>query len=66
MFWYIVGFLAAVAGLLSLWVNASAFGMEDDDTPPSEYEKKLGLGTTLKSKDTVARERAAARFNPDD
>ncbi|PSJ80277.1 hypothetical protein [Neisseria iguanae] len=66
MFWYIVGFLAAVAGLLSLWVNASAFGMEDDDTPSSEYEKRLGLGATLKDKDTVARERAAARFRPDD
>lgn len=39
MFWYIVGFFAFIVSLLSLWVNASAFGMEEDGTPQSEYEK---------------------------
>ena len=29
MFWYIVGFCAFIVSLLSLWVNASAFGMEE-------------------------------------
>lgn len=55
-----------MVALLSLWVNASAFGMEEDDTPQSEYEKRLGLGATLKDKAVVAREREAARFHPDD
>jgi len=41
MFWYIVGFFAFIVSLLSLWVNASAFGMEEDGTPQSEYEKML-------------------------
>lgn len=34
MFWYVVGFFAFIVSLLSLWVNASAFGMQEDDTPP--------------------------------
>ncbi|ASK28412.1 hypothetical protein [Neisseria chenwenguii] len=66
MFWYIVGFLAAVVALLSLWVNAGAFGMQEDGTPQSEYEKRLGLGAKLKDKETAAREREAARLHPDD
>lgn len=66
MFWYIIGFCAFVVSLLALWVKASAFGMQDDDTPQSEYEKRLGLGTKLKDKETAAKERAAARFHPDD
>lgn len=66
MFWYIAGFLAMIAGLLSLWVNASAFGMEEDGTPQSEYEKMLGLGTKLKDKEIAAQEREAGRFHPDD
>ena len=57
MFWYIVGFFAFVA---------SAFGMQDDGTPQSEYEKLLGLGTKLKDKEVAAKEREAARFHPDD
>ena len=59
MFWYIVGFCAFVVSLLALWVNASAFGMQDDGTPQSEYEK-------LKDKEVAAKEREAARFHPDD
>lgn len=66
MFWYIVGFFAIIVSLLALWVNASAFGMQEDGTPQSEYEKMLGLGAKLKDKDTVAKEREAARFHPDD
>ena len=66
MFWYIVGFCAFVVSLLALWVNASAFGMQDDGTPQSEYEKLLGLGTKLKDKEVAAKEREAARCQPDD
>ena len=66
MFWYIFGFCAFVVSLLALWVNASAFGMQDDGTPQSEYEKLLGLGTKLKDKEVAAKEREAARFHPDD
>ena len=66
MFWYIVGFCAFVVSLLALCVNASAFGMQDDGTPQSEYEKLLGLGTKLKDKEVAAKEREAARFHPDD
>ena len=66
MFWYIVSFFAIIVSLLALWVNASAFGMQDDGTPQSEYEKMLGLGAKLKDKDTVAKEREAVRFHPDD
>lgn len=44
MFWYIVGFFAIIVSLLALWVNASAFGMQDDGTPQSEYEKNVGPG----------------------
>ena len=66
MFWYIVGFFAIIVSLLALWVNASAFGMQDDGTPQSEYEKLLGLGTKLKDKEVAAKEREAARFHPDD
>lgn len=29
MFWYVIGFCAFVVALLSLWVNAGAFGMQD-------------------------------------
>ena len=57
---------AIIVSLLALWVNASAFGMQEDGTPQSEYEKMLGLGAKLKDKDTVAKEREAARFHPDD
>ena len=63
MFWYIVGFFAFVVAVLALWVNASAFGMQEDGTPQSEYEKRLGLGAKLKDKETA---REAARFHPDD
>ncbi|QEY23177.1 hypothetical protein [Neisseria animalis] len=66
MFWYVVGFCAVIVSLLALWVNASAFGMEEDGTPQSEYEKMLGLGAKLKDKEVVAREREAARFHPND
>ena len=66
MFWYIVSYFAIIVSLLALWVNASAFGMQDDGTPQSEYEKMLGLGAKLKDKDTVAKEREAARLHPDD
>ena len=66
MFWYVVGFFAFIVSLLSLWVNASAFGMQEDDTPQSDYERRLGLGAKLKDKDTVAKEREAARLHPDD
>ena len=45
MFWYVVGFFAFIVSLLSLWVNASAFGMQEDDTPQSDYAK-------LKNKNT--------------
>lgn len=44
MFWYIVGFFAIIVSLLALWVNASAFGMQEDGTPQSEYEKNVGSG----------------------
>ncbi|WP_424775965.1 hypothetical protein [Neisseria cinerea] len=50
MFWYVVGFFAFIVSLLSLWVNASAFGMQEDDTPQSDYERRLGLGAKLKNK----------------
>lgn len=66
MFWYIVGFFAFVVAVLALWVNASAFGMQEDGTPQSEYEKRLGLGAKLKDKETAMKERKAARFHPDD
>ena len=66
MFWYIVGFFAFIVAALALWVNASAFGMQDDGTPQSEYEKRLGLGAKLKDKETVMKECEAARFHPDD
>ena len=66
MFWYIVGFFAFVVAVLALWVNASAFGMQEDGTPQSEYEKRLGLGTKLKDKETAMKEREATRFHPDD
>ncbi|STZ76237.1 hypothetical protein [Bergeriella denitrificans] len=66
MFWYVIGFCAVIVSLLALWVNASAFGMEEDGTPQSEYEKMLGLGAKLKDKETVERERAAARVHPND
>ena len=52
MFWYVVGFFAFIVSLLSLWVNASAFGMQEDDTPQSDYERRLGLGAKLKNKTT--------------
>lgn len=52
MFWYVIGFCAFVVALLSLWVNAGAFGMQEDDTPQSDYEKRLGLGAKLKNKNT--------------
>ncbi|MCF7521732.1 hypothetical protein L4G92_06695 [Neisseria sp. ZJ106] len=66
MFWYIISFFAFIAALLALFVNASAFGMSDDDTPPSEYEKMLGLGTKLKDKKLAEQERQAMRVHPDD
>lgn len=66
MFWYIVGFFALIVSLLALFVNASAFGMQEDGTPQSEYEKLLGLGTKLKDKNLADQEREAARVNPDD
>ena len=56
MFWYVVGFFAFIVSLLSLWVNASAFGMQEDDTPQSDYERRLGLGAKLKNKNTPATE----------
>jgi len=52
MFWDVVGFFAFIVSLLSLWVNASAFGMQEDDTPQSDYERRLGLGAKLKNKNT--------------
>ena len=52
MFWYVVGFFAFIVSLLSLWVNASAFGMHEDDSPQSDYERRLGLGAKLKNKNT--------------
>ena len=52
MFWYVVGFFAFIVSLLSLWVNASAFGMQEDDTPQSDYERRLGLGAKLQNKNT--------------
>ena len=52
MFWSVVGFFAFIVSLLSLWVNASAFGMQEDDTPQSDYERRLGLGAKLKNKNT--------------
>ena len=52
MFWYVVSFFAFIVSLLSLWVNASAFGMQEDDTPQSDYERRLGLGAKLKNKNT--------------
>ena len=52
MFWYVVGFFAFIVSLLSLWVNASALGMQEDDTPQSDYERRLGLGAKLKNKNT--------------
>ena len=52
MFWYVVGFFAFIVSLLSLRVNASAFGMQEDDTPQSDYERRLGLGAKLKNKNT--------------
>lgn len=54
MFWYIIGFLAFIVSLLALWVNASAFGMQEDDTPQSDYEKQLGLGAKLKNRNTAS------------
>lgn len=64
MFWYIVGFFAFIVSLLSLWVNASAFGMEEDGTPQSEYEKMLGLGAKLKDKETAAKRARSGTFSP--
>ena len=52
MFWYVVGFFAFIVSLLSLWVNASAIGNQEDDTPQSDYERRLGLGAKLKNKNT--------------
>lgn len=52
MFWYVIGFFAFVVALLSLWVNAGAFGMQEDDTPQSDYERRLGLGAKLKNKNS--------------
>lgn len=66
MFWYMIGFCAAIAALLVLWANAGAFGMEEDDTPQSTYEKQLGLGATLRDQATVAHEREATRLSSDD
>ncbi|MBG8583408.1 hypothetical protein ELQ28_09035 [Neisseria meningitidis] len=53
MFWYVIGFCSFVVALLSLWVNVGAFGMQEDDTPQSDYEKRLGLGAKLKNKNTL-------------
>ncbi|HEZ1518286.1 TPA: hypothetical protein WHE90_001937 [Neisseria meningitidis] len=52
MFWYVIGFCSFVVALLSLWVNVGAFSMQEDDTPQSDYEKRLGLGAKLKNKNT--------------
>lgn len=63
MFWYVIGFCAFVVALLSLWVNAGAFGMQEDDTPQSDYEKRLGLGgETEKQKYTESRGKTAIKI----
>ena len=51
-FWMIMIVLSAVIMVLAVLVNASAFGMtEQDHKPLSEYEQKLGLGTTVIKRD---------------
>ncbi|KIF92927.1 cytochrome C oxidase subunit II [Neisseria meningitidis] len=60
MFWYVIGFCSFVVALLSLWVNVGAFGMQEDDTPQSDYEKRLGLGAKLKNKKYAGYGRKAA------
>lgn len=66
MFWYIIGLCALAVALLALWTNAEAFGMQEDGSAQSEYEKQLGLGAKLKDKALAAKEREAARVHPDE
>ena len=65
MFWYIVGFFAFMVSLLSLWVKPSAFGLEEDGTPQSENEKRLGLGPKWKVKETLGKNGKGERFTLD-
>lgn len=45
MFWAIISACSIVVAVLVVWVNASAFGMEEKDHKElSDYEKRLGLG----------------------
>lgn len=45
MFWAIISACSIVVAVLVVWVNASAFGMEERDHKElSEYEKRFGLG----------------------
>ena len=45
MFWAIISACSIVVAVLVVWVNASAFGMEErDHKEVSEYEKRFGLG----------------------
>ena len=45
MFWAIISVFSIIVAVLVIWVNASAFGMEErDHKEPSDYEKRFGLG----------------------
>ncbi|MDO4879062.1 MAG: hypothetical protein Q3966_07215 [Neisseria sp.] len=45
MFWGIISACSIVVAVLVVWVNASAFGMEEQDHKElSAYEKQFGLG----------------------
>ncbi len=45
LFWGIISACSIVVAVLVVWVNASAFGMEEQDHKElSAYEKQFGLG----------------------
>ena len=44
MFWAIISVFSIIVAVLVIWVNASAFGMEErDHKEASDYEKRFGL-----------------------
>ena len=51
MFWAIISVFSIIVAVLVIWVNASAFGMEErDHKEASDYEKRFGLGPQPVSK----------------
>ena len=51
MFWAIISVFSIIVAVLVIWVNASAFGMEErDHKEASDYEKHFGLGPQPVSK----------------